>query len=719
MAHQELPPAAGAAGPPLPPEVVAGPPRTYRELYSDAANNPAFDRVAGYLAGYRFAGEGDIPTPAQLRDQTVALSDRQPMAFLCLVNGPDGNPDVSVVHRLLRFVDSPGDEPTGFNDRVLGLLGDIMPHQYPAVDIPNTTYHLVGAPVRVPTVAAMEALIPTWADSRVPLGPFTEEDPETEVIRPRNTQLIPGKYASLIIHRRRVKAKQAYQEVVGAIRADEALERCGDVVTWLRAACTARGGGGALQDVPGVLLQLNPVHLPPEVYQYVTSKVQGDLPGIVATAGGGVSSASAATLVGALRALTRREGEDGMLLPRESKSITDVYKETHRVLLRFCNVSSADDVAPVWQRLANCHKSEQHTLLTQELQKVCVARGLSTQLYVPVVTTALKQMVVGFQFAGYSVDDLSTGCQPFMVAYAGKAHHHQVTSASAVAAQLAQGDQSASLADIRTIREGEKLKFPLNATEVCITLYRYAVLCQMLFQGAGERHPFVESLWKVASGLKDVEPFVTDKYNELASVHRITSIYYARIVRAVQVLSQEYLMRVATNGEDNIEGVAVPSFDNMLLDLTRGTFQNSTNWIDLPMEYMEPGTTSRAHPYSVATTASTGPSTRSVQSAAVSTLTGDTAPANVRITNPAPDSEFASITLRPGGTRPIMRDHPPPASDDGRELCVAWWTRGACYSNCGRRETHRPFASQGERTRLLAYVQERLAAPPAARGGNA
>jgi hypothetical protein len=59
----------------------------------------------------------------------------------------------------------------------------------------------------------------------------------------------------------------------------------------------------------------------------------------------------------------------------------------------------------------------------------------------------------------------------------------------------------------------------------------------------------------VASGLKDVEPFVTDKYNELASVHRITSIYYARIVRAVQVWSQEYLMRIATNEDDNIEGV--------------------------------------------------------------------------------------------------------------------------------------------------------------------
>lgn len=169
----------------------------------------------GYLGGYRFAGEGDIPTPAQLRDQTVALSDRQPMAFLCLVNGPDGTPEVTILHRILRFMDSPGDDPSGFHDRVLGLMGDIMPHQYPAVEVPGTTFHLVGTPTRLPTVPAMEALLPTWEDPSVPLGPYNEADPETEVARPRNTQLIPGKYASIIIHRRRIKPKQAYQEIVG------------------------------------------------------------------------------------------------------------------------------------------------------------------------------------------------------------------------------------------------------------------------------------------------------------------------------------------------------------------------------------------------------------------------------------------------------------------------------------------------------------------------
>ena len=108
MAHP-VEPHAAAAVPPVPPAAPAAAaippvaPRTYRELYSDAAKNPPLDRTAGYLAGYRFTDEGGpgVPTPASLRDQTVTLSDRQPMAFLALAIGQDEAFEVVIIHRLL------------------------------------------------------------------------------------------------------------------------------------------------------------------------------------------------------------------------------------------------------------------------------------------------------------------------------------------------------------------------------------------------------------------------------------------------------------------------------------------------------------------------------------------------------------------------------------------------------------------------------------------
>ena len=191
------PPAAGAAPPggdplgPGAPPAVAPLPRCYRELLSDEANSPSQERLANYMQGYRFDGG---PTPAALRDQTVHMSDRQPMAFLCLVTGAGGVNEVGVLHRLMRYMDMPGEPESGYHDQVLGLLGDIMPHQYPAVEVPGTMFHLVGAPVRVPTTAGMAVLLPTWNHPHVPLGPYTDEDPETEVVRPRHVQIIPGYY---------------------------------------------------------------------------------------------------------------------------------------------------------------------------------------------------------------------------------------------------------------------------------------------------------------------------------------------------------------------------------------------------------------------------------------------------------------------------------------------------------------------------------------------
>lgn len=90
---------------------------------------------------------------------------------------------------------------------MLGLLGDILLHQYPVVEIPGTAFHLASSPVRVPTTAGMNALIPDWDDPTVPLGPFQDDVPETEVVRTRNIQILPGHNAAMLVHRRGLTPK--------------------------------------------------------------------------------------------------------------------------------------------------------------------------------------------------------------------------------------------------------------------------------------------------------------------------------------------------------------------------------------------------------------------------------------------------------------------------------------------------------------------------------
>ena len=65
LPHPVVPP----GGPPEPPAApqagaaAAAPvrPRTYRELLNDEANGPPPERIANFLAGYRFEGVGGYP----------------------------------------------------------------------------------------------------------------------------------------------------------------------------------------------------------------------------------------------------------------------------------------------------------------------------------------------------------------------------------------------------------------------------------------------------------------------------------------------------------------------------------------------------------------------------------------------------------------------------------------------------------------------------------
>lgn len=423
-------------------------------------------------------------------------------------------------------------------------------------------------------------------------------------------------------------------------------------------------------------------------------------------------SALTGTLAGALQALTRHNAAAGTEErgPKEPKSIQEVYKETYKTLVRFCNVTHPAEVAPIWSRLANCTKGEQATIITQEFHRVCMARGLDTSLYTPIVTTGVRQMIMGFHFVGYGVDDLSSGCQPFQVAYAGSTHHMESVAAATLSNQLTQGEHQVSLTDYRSLRDQEKVKFPRDITEVCVTLSRYAVLCQALFQGTGAPNPLVEALWNLTAALNNAAPFIADRIQQVARAPLTTRVYYPTMVRSVQVSVHKYLQGVEINIADSHEGVERPELRTLVTDLRRGTFHHSSNWVPLPEAYLEtPARAASAGTRVAPSVVSTGSGSNA--STGISSITDPTRETIVRVDNPAPDADFTSIVTRRGGTRQLLRTRPPPQNDAGHEFCVAWWIRGGCFPNCGRRVTHTPFASVAERVRLLTYCREHLAAP--------
>ena len=353
----------------LPPGEVA-PPRlpstNYQHLFADRNLDAVRDNPRAFLGGYRFTN--DAPTPAALLDLSVLLSDRQPMTFLCLV--PRGDMYVvQILHRFMRYLELPGERPTGFNDRVMALLGDVRPAQFPVVEVPQTTFHLAAtAAIRIPTHDAMIAAGPPPADSVAAelLGPFLEEGAAgTEMARPRHVQLIPSRYAINLVGGDGSHPRQVYLDLLNLMEQEGTLDDCRDVLTWLRTASTVRGGVGAQAGVPAVSLVFPGVHLPHSVYQYVTTKVHSDLPALRDgfQAGDRAGLAPAQQVAELMRAFGEGQAQragNAVGLDREPKQVQDVYRETYLLLLRHTRVEQTEELAPLWRRLENSAKAEQH-----------------------------------------------------------------------------------------------------------------------------------------------------------------------------------------------------------------------------------------------------------------------------------------------------------------------------------------------------------------------
>lgn len=710
-----------------PEDVNLQPPECYRELYTAIgydAGEPAPGRL---VASYRFveaAGGGERPTPANLKEQTYALSERRPMTFLCLLKKPDGSVEVKVLHRMMRYFELPS-EGGRMVDLSMALLGDVRAAQMPVVEVDNTHFSLIGAGVRVPTVAAMPDHL-AGAPPGTFLGPYNADDLGTEVVRPRMTQVIPTKYAGVLVHRDGVAPSTFYQELQGIFTTDGVLEECGDVLAWLRVACTARGGLGELAAMPAVAQSFSLLLLPTAISDYVAGKVYADLPGLQHR--GRRPTPALDQVLTAVQRLTAEAGDNNGRGNREPKGVLDAYRETYPVLLRYCQVASIEELAPIWSRLARCSKGEQQSVLQQEMTRVCISRGLTPDLYCPVVTTGLKQMVTSLNFAGNGPDDLTAGCQPFLVAYTSQTDHYRALDDATVANQLDQGTTNASLADIRDIRAKEKVKLPRDLNQVSLTLRRYAILAHTMFQGPGESNPFVKSMWILANKFHELLPHFLGQHQALAGTPW-SEVYPAHVVRHVQVNVYEYLqaLQVGSGALEVAEAPEPPDFRELLRDLQRGCFHMSSSWLPLPAAV----TVDPAPLMNAATSINTRTTRASTAaSSALSGLTSTTSGGRggggtgsvpttqgTYVANTSRDAEFDALQLRPQ-MRDLLRAHPPPANDAGNEFCVSWWGRGGCYTNCGRAATHRPFASPAERTRLLAHVRAHLVTTPASPGGT-
>ena len=360
--------------------------------------------------------------------------------------------------------------------------------------------------------------------------------------------------------------------------------------------------------------------LPAAVSDYAAAKVLSDLPGRHGPRVAATTAHAMDPMIAAIQQVAENVGDAGGR-GREPKGVMEVYRETYTVLQRYCQVAAVEELAPLWNRLARGGKGEQQSILQQELTRVCVARGLTPDVYCPAVSTGLKQMMASPNFAGHGPDDLTARCQPFRITYTGTDDHYRAMDHAMVANQLDQGMANASLADIRELREKEKVKFPCDLNQVSYTLQRYAVLGHPLFQGPGASNPFVAYMRTLANTFNERLPLYLGQHQGLRGTPWY-EVYPAHVVRHVQINIYEYLQTLQVG--DGTSAVTLPSFQGLHQSLQRGSFHMSSEWLPLPSSLtVEPIVSTLAPAASVSlATRSTRASTASVTSNLTSTTAG-------------------------------------------------------------------------------------------------
>jgi hypothetical protein len=111
--------------------------------------------------------------------------------------------------------------------------------------------------------------------------------------------------------------------------------------------------------------------------------VRGDLPALVPlnVAAGKMTG----TLVGALQALIEARAERGAGdgtrgVPQEPKTMQEAYRETYHTVVHYSVSATLWHSQKPWHPFADANKSENHTIIAQEFQCVCMAQGLLTDI---------------------------------------------------------------------------------------------------------------------------------------------------------------------------------------------------------------------------------------------------------------------------------------------------------------------------------------------------
>ena len=381
----------------------------YRDFFTDAVNDPFNGDYTAVLEPYHIplnANNANVLNPADLRALVAnGETQRVPTAFILLE--PDNR--LHLYLQLARFNARMGMAATPWDGNLYVQKGELFRNHGLTVHFHDEYFNQVQNQIRVPSPAAIDASYAGDPDAII-LGPYNQNDADTELIRCRRTCYVPPPYAALFLAGP-LTPRQAWERVRGAIVNDGREGACSPLLNYLRAALTR-----SLDNQPPFLALTAAPTVPAAdvlLLEHRRAIIERDFPGLNAALPQ-LQVNHIAQQLGHLVADNRNARDQARaekLAERNKLASTLFGDEGIGALLRYCNVAQEANLPIIYQRLANTTKARRLQAVQHAIDEVLQQSAEpEMQFY---ITAPILQLILDIGYPMTHPDAIASGLQPF------------------------------------------------------------------------------------------------------------------------------------------------------------------------------------------------------------------------------------------------------------------------------------------------------------------
>jgi len=380
----------------------------YSNFFADAAHDVFSGNYAAAMAPYDvpLQGNANVLSPEQVKTLVVgARAQRVPTAFLLYHDAR-----LHIYLQVDKFHPRLGMPPSPWDDRLFAQKGDLHQNQAVLVEWKSDYFHQLNQQVLVPAPATIDATFAAEPDVGW-LGPYTQGEAGTELIKVRRTCFVPPRYVGMFLGEP-LTPREAWERVRGQLVIDGHEVACRALVKYLQAALTRSVAQGdpvlSLNDAPtaplaDALLLDHRQRILAEDFPELDMETERHQQDQIAVSIGELVRDNQAA-----REEARREKQR-----EKTKGVQEMLGDTGvQRLLRWSQVEAAEELQEVWRDLAKAKKAQQLGVLQWAVDKVKDELGEPELQFL--VTPAILDMVKSLRFTMITTDHVATGLQPFM-----------------------------------------------------------------------------------------------------------------------------------------------------------------------------------------------------------------------------------------------------------------------------------------------------------------